>query len=101
VFGDVSFLLDQPHSAAHRALGPGLLEASYEECFAREMQLSELGFERQVPLPVAYEGGKPDSPRQAVCGCARTRRRAASAAGAWRQAPHRTTSKGCCQACPG
>ena len=44
----------------HRALGPGLLESTYEECFAREMQLSELGFERQVPLPVAYKGVKLD-----------------------------------------
>jgi GxxExxY protein len=40
----------------HKALGPGLLESTYEECFAREMQLSGLGFERQVPLPVAYKG---------------------------------------------
>jgi GxxExxY protein len=40
----------------HRALGPGLLESTYEECVAREMQLSELTFERQVPLPVAYKG---------------------------------------------
>jgi GxxExxY protein len=31
----------------HRALGPGLLESTYEECVAREMQLSGLGFERQ------------------------------------------------------
>ena len=40
----------------HRALGPGLLESTYEECVAREMQLSGLGFARQVPLPVAYKG---------------------------------------------
>ena len=40
----------------HRALGPGLLESTYEECVAREMQLGGLGFERQVPLPVAYKG---------------------------------------------
>jgi GxxExxY protein len=40
----------------HTALGPGLLESTYEECMAREMQLRELRFERQVPLPVAYKG---------------------------------------------
>ena len=40
----------------HRALGPGLLESTYEECVAREMQLGGLGFARQVPLPVAYKG---------------------------------------------
>ena len=44
----------------HRALGPGLLKSTYEECMAREMQLSELTFERQVPLPVAYKGVKLD-----------------------------------------
>ena len=44
----------------HTVLGPGLLELSYEECLAREMQLSGLGFERQVPLPVAYKGVKLD-----------------------------------------
>jgi GxxExxY protein len=43
-----------------RALGPGLLESTYEECVARELQLSGLGFERQVPLPVAYKGVKLD-----------------------------------------
>ena len=44
----------------HTALGPGLLESTYEECMAREMQLRELRFERQVPLPVAYKGVKLD-----------------------------------------
>jgi GxxExxY protein len=44
----------------HTALGPGLLESTYEECVARELQLGGLGFERQVPLPVAYKGVKLD-----------------------------------------
>ena len=44
----------------HRALGPGLLESTYEECMARELQLSGLRFERQVALPVAYKGVKLD-----------------------------------------
>jgi GxxExxY protein len=44
----------------HTALGPGLLESTYEECMAREMQLGGLEFERQVPLPVAYKGMKLD-----------------------------------------
>jgi GxxExxY protein len=44
----------------HRALGPGLLESAYEECLAHEMRLGGLGFERQVPLPVAYKGVKLD-----------------------------------------
>jgi GxxExxY protein len=44
----------------HTALGPGLLESTYEECVARELQLDGLGFERQVPLPDAYKGVKLD-----------------------------------------
>ncbi len=33
----------------HTALGPGLLESTYEECVARELQLGGLGFERPDP----------------------------------------------------
>lgn len=40
----------------HRALGPGLLESTYEECLCRELSLQEIPFERQVPLGVEYKG---------------------------------------------
>jgi GxxExxY protein len=40
----------------HRHLGPGLLEACYEECLCHELQLRKLCFTRQVPLPVLYKG---------------------------------------------
>jgi len=40
----------------HRALGPGLLESADEECLCRELELQEISFERQVPLPVNYKG---------------------------------------------
>jgi GxxExxY protein len=40
----------------HRHLGPGLLESTYEECLAREFELAELPFQRQVSLPVSYKG---------------------------------------------
>ena len=40
----------------HRELGPGLLESAYEECFCRELDLREMVFERQKPLPLAYKG---------------------------------------------
>jgi GxxExxY protein len=39
----------------HRLLGPGLLEATYEECFCRELALRNLQFQRQVPVPVVYK----------------------------------------------
>jgi len=40
----------------HRILGPGLLEGVYEECFALELSLRGLAFQRQAPLPIEYKG---------------------------------------------
>lgn len=42
----------------HRALGPGLVEAIYEECLAREFTLRGLSYERQRALPVVYKDEK-------------------------------------------
>jgi GxxExxY protein len=42
----------------HRHLGPGLLEAVYEECLCYELSQIGLRFERQVHLPVSYKGIK-------------------------------------------
>jgi GxxExxY protein len=39
----------------HRELGPGLLEAAYEECLAYELTKAGVHFERQSPLPVRYK----------------------------------------------
>ena len=44
----------------HKSLGPGLLEAAYEECLCHELHLRGLSFERQVTLPVQYKGLKLD-----------------------------------------
>jgi GxxExxY protein len=40
--------------AVHRALGPGLLEAPYEECLCHELEKLGLKFERRRPLPLVY-----------------------------------------------
>ena len=40
----------------HSKLGPGLLESVYEECMCRELSLRGIHFERQVPVPIFYEG---------------------------------------------
>ncbi|TWT01259.1 GxxExxY protein [Reyranella sp. CPCC 100927] len=40
----------------HRALGPGLLESAYEACLCRELELANIRFKRQVPLPIDYKG---------------------------------------------
>jgi len=42
----------------HRAMGPGLLEAIYEDCLCHELQLREILFERQRPAPIKYKGVK-------------------------------------------
>jgi GxxExxY protein len=40
----------------HRHLGPGLLESTYEMAFCHELARSNLPFERQKDMPVAYKG---------------------------------------------
>jgi len=40
----------------HKALGPGLLESTYEECLCHEVSLRGLSLERQKPLAVQYKG---------------------------------------------
>ncbi|MBC7899706.1 MAG: GxxExxY protein [Saprospiraceae bacterium] len=45
----------------HRVLGPGLLESAYEVCLAYELQKAGLKVERQVALPVFYEGIRLDA----------------------------------------
>jgi GxxExxY protein len=44
----------------HRELGPGLLEAVYEECLCYELARRSIPFERQKPIPVIYKGAKLD-----------------------------------------
>src|SRR5438094_5585159 len=44
----------------HRALGPGLLESTYEMCLCRELSIRGLRFQRQVPIAVEYKGAQLD-----------------------------------------
>jgi GxxExxY protein len=44
----------------HSALGAGLLESAYEICLAHELTKQGLSIERQLPLPVVYDGIKLD-----------------------------------------
>lgn len=39
----------------HTALGPGLLESSYQECLYYELTQSGLYVEKQVPMPLIYK----------------------------------------------
>jgi GxxExxY protein len=40
----------------HRALGPGLLESVYEPCFCHELDKQGLAFQRQIKVPIVYDG---------------------------------------------
>jgi len=42
--------------AVHEELGPGLLETAYEACFARELELRGVNYQRQLPVPLNYKG---------------------------------------------
>jgi GxxExxY protein len=45
----------------HQALGPGLLESTYEVCLLHELRKAGLKVESQVELPVFYDGIKLDA----------------------------------------
>ena len=40
----------------HRVLGPGLLESAYEVCLLHELTKAGLKAERQVKVPIVYDG---------------------------------------------
>lgn len=40
----------------HKALGPGLLESSYQACHLKELELRGIPAQTEVPLPLEYKG---------------------------------------------
>lgn len=40
----------------HKGLGPGLLEKVYEACFCHELSKKGIKFERQIDIPIKYDG---------------------------------------------
>jgi GxxExxY protein len=40
----------------HKILGPGLLESVYEEALCKELEIRDIGFERQKSIIVDYKG---------------------------------------------
>jgi GxxExxY protein len=42
--------------AVHKALGPGLLEKVYEVCFCHELTKRGLFYQRQIDIPIEYDG---------------------------------------------
>jgi GxxExxY protein len=45
----------------HSALGPGLLESVYETCLCHELKKRQIKFQKQVALPVIYDGVRLDA----------------------------------------
>jgi len=39
----------------HRTLGPGLLESTYQQCLAYELNKSSIPFRLESPMPVTYK----------------------------------------------
>ena len=40
----------------HKALGPGLLESTYEKCLCFELEKLDIKYEKQKELPINYKG---------------------------------------------
>ena len=53
---DRSALVVDAAMRVHSALGPGLLESSYQTCLARELTLRGLRWEQQMEVALWYKG---------------------------------------------
>ena len=51
--------------SVHRKLGPGLLESVYNRCLSHALQQHGLGIQREVPLPLLFDGFRLDKVYQA------------------------------------
>ncbi len=61
---DIDYVSGQVVDAAmtvHSALGPGLLESTYEACLLHELQLRNIPVQNQLVLPVFYKREKIDA----------------------------------------
>ena len=56
MFSDLSNRIIGCAIEVHRNLGPGLLEATYQQCLAHELSLNNIEFRIEHPLPVDYKG---------------------------------------------
>jgi GxxExxY protein len=57
---DISKSVVEAAFYVHRQLGQGLLESAYEECLAIILADREIPFQRQVVMPLFFEGRKID-----------------------------------------
>ncbi len=57
---EITFAIIGAAIEVHQALGPGLLESTYEACLFHELMERGLRVERQKELPVTYKGVRLD-----------------------------------------
>ncbi len=55
---EISRLVLDAAMKVHTALGPGLLESTYQVCLAQELRKAGLSVQTEVALPVVYDGVK-------------------------------------------
>lgn len=53
---DIGTILVTESIRLHQRLGPGLLESVYEVLLARQLERHGLVVQRQLPIPIEYEG---------------------------------------------
>lgn len=56
LFKELSYETVGAAMEVHRILGPGFLEAVYQQALAHELDLRGIPFEQQKRLPVSYKG---------------------------------------------
>ena len=56
IYKDESYAIIGACMKVHRALGPGFLEAVYEEVIEKEFIVQNIPYKRQVKLDLYYEG---------------------------------------------
>jgi len=55
-YDDVSRIILDASITVHKEMGPGLLEAVYQQCLAKEFYLRGLSFQKEVSIPLVYKG---------------------------------------------
>ena len=55
-FSELSNVVIGSAIEVHKAIGPGLLESTYQQCMARELKMRGINFQLEYPLPVEYKG---------------------------------------------
>ena len=61
MLNDLSYKIIGCAYEVHKALGPGLLESTYEACLCYELDQMSIGFEKQKTISINYKDIKLDS----------------------------------------